>query len=378
MIYLDNAATTFPKPKNVITAINNCLKEYSANPGRSGHYLARRAAESVYNCRKKLAEFFGATEENVIFTQSCTASINTVLKGFLKQGDHVICSALEHNAVIRPLNKLKGLGIEYDVARVFPENTESTVKSFEALIKDNTKLIVCTHSSNVCGVILPIKELGQLAKMHKIKFAVDAAQTAGVIDINVTEMNIDYLCIAPHKGLYAPMGIGVLITADDSLDTLIEGGTGSLSKLPYQPDYIPDKFESGTLNLPGIVGISAGIDFVNSIGLNKIYKTEIDHVSHIFSSLCNNSQIKLYTNSIRMGYYSPVISFNIRNKSSDTVGEELGRYGIAVRTGLHCAPLAHQFLGTSNTGTVRVCPSVFTKRGEIDNLINRIKILSKT
>ncbi len=379
MIYLDNAATTFPKPKSVINAVNNCLKQYSANPGRSGHNLSQRAAEEVVLCRSKVADFFGGeSAESVVFTPNCTAAINMVLKGILKPRDHVICSCLEHNAVIRPLNKLSTYGVEYDIASVFPENPMTTVSSFEALIKKNTKLIICTHASNVSGTVLPIKDIGQLAHDYGIKFAVDAAQTAGVLNINMKEMNIDYLCIAPHKGLYAPMGTGILIANSEIPDTIIEGGTGSMSKLPLQPEILPDRLESGTVNLSGIAGISAGLDFVKSKGINNIYIAEFKHMLSVHQSLTKMPNVKLYSSMVEMGNTAPVLSFNIADKDSEEVGADLNRMGIAVRSGLHCAPLAHRTLGTYENGTVRICPSVFTTNSDIDTLIQSIKILAKT
>lgn len=379
MIYLDNAATTFPKPPNVVNAVDRCLKHYSANPGRSGHKLSEKAAEEIFICRKKLCDFFNAdSPDRVVFTSNCTTAINMVLKGVLRPGDHAICSAYEHNAVIRPLNKLSTSGVEYDVARVFPENSASTVAAFEALIKRNTKLIVCTHASNVNGIILPIKEIGEMAHRHGIKFLVDAAQSAGVINIDMKDMFIDYLCIAPHKGLYAPMGTGVLIANSEIDDTLIEGGTGSMSILPLQPQFLPDRLESGTLNLPGVVGISAGIDFVNSMGMNNIYLQEHKLISKAFNALSKLPQIVLYNQEFGIGKTTPVLSFNIVHKDCEETGNELNKIGIAVRSGLQCSPLAHKTLGTGESGTVRVCPSVFTTEANINALINGVNFLIKT
>lgn len=379
MIYLDNAATTFPKPQNVVNAVDRCLKHYSANPGRSGHKLSEKAAEEIFICRKKLCDLFnGNSPDRVVFTSNCTTAINMVLKGVLRPGDHAICSSYEHNAVIRPLNKVCTYGVEYDVARVFPEDSVSTVAAFEALIKSNTKLIVCTHASNVNGIILPIKEIGEMAHSHGIKFLVDAAQSAGVINIDMKDMNIDYLCIAPHKGLYAPMGTGVLIANADIDNTLIEGGTGSMSVLPLQPQFLPDRLESGTLNLAGVVGISAGIDFLKSKGINNIYTKEHKLIAKAFNAFSKLPQIVLYNNEFSIGKTTPVLSFNIVHKDCEEIGNELNKMGIAVRSGLHCSPLAHKTLGTIDIGTVRVCPSVFTNETNIDSLIYSVNFLIKT
>lgn len=374
MIYLDNAATTFPKPRAVTLAADNCLKNYSANPGRSGHALSVRASEEVYNCRKKLSQFFGAGKpETVIFTENCTMAINTVLKGVLNAGDHVICSGLEHNAVWRPLNRLKTEGIAFDTARVFLDDPDATVKSFEALIKDNTKMIICTHASNVFGAVLPIEKLGELSKAYGLLFCVDAAQSAGVLPIDMNRMNIDYLCIAPHKGLYAPMGTGVLIALKDIDKTLIEGGTGSLSKLETQPDFMPDKFESGTINLSGIAGLSAGIDFVKSIGIQKIYQTEMKHLGTVYRALSRINGVELYTEAPSPQSFVPVLSFNLKNLSSEEVSQKLDEMGIATRPGLHCAPLAHRMFGTIERGTVRICPSAFTSTKDITVFLSALK-----
>lgn len=374
MIYLDNAATTFPKPRAVTLAADNCLKNYSANPGRSGHALSVRASEEVYNCRKKLAQFFGAGKpETVIFTENCTMAINTVLKGVLNAGDHVICSGLEHNAVWRPLNRLKAEGVAFDTARVFLEDPDATVKSFEALIRDNTKMIICTHASNVFGTVLPIEKLGKLSEAYGLLFCVDAAQSAGVLPIDMARMNIDYLCIAPHKGLYAPMGTGVLIALKGIDKTLIEGGTGSLSMLETQPDFMPDKFESGTLNLSGIAGLSAGIDFVMSIGIQKIYQAEMKHIGMVYRELSRMKEVELYTDAPRPQSSVPVLSFNLKKLSSEEVSQKLDEKSIATRPGLHCAPLAHRMFGTIERGTVRICPSAFTSAKDIAMFLSALK-----
>lgn len=378
MIYLDNAATTFPKPQNVINSINNCLKGYSANPGRSGHNLSIKADEQVFNCRSKIKNLFNASSvENVIFTPSCTVAINMVLKGVLKKGDHVICSSLEHNAVIRPLNKLKESGIEYDIARVFADDFVSTVRSFEALIKPNTKMIICTNASNVFGVVLPIKEIGELCKSYGLLFAVDAAQTAGILDIDMQKQNIDYLCIAAHKGLYAPMGVGILIANKNIENTIFEGGTGSMSKLSLQPGFLPDKFESGTVNLPGIVGTSAGIDYIKTKGINNIYYKELKLIRKLYNRLNKIPNIELYTVLPYKEFYVPVLSFNVKGKDSDEVSLKLNDFNIATRPGFHCAPLAHKTFGTIERGTVRICPSVTTNDKEIEYFINKLKIIAK-
>ena len=240
MIYFDNAATTGHKPKSVINAVNYALTNLSANPGRSGHSISQNAATAVYSARQKLSDFFGSTGvETVVFTYNCTQSINFVLKGVLENGDHIVVSDLEHNAVMRPLEKMR---VSYTQAIVSLEDDDITVENFKNSVKENTKMIFCTAVSNVLGKILPLKKIGQFCNEKGIIFAVDAAQGAGVIPINMKEMHIDFLCIAAHKGLYCPMGLGVLIARKSIEKTIIEGGTGTESLKFSQPEYLPEKF----------------------------------------------------------------------------------------------------------------------------------------
>ncbi len=380
LIYLDNAATTGKKPQSVVLATYNALKNFSANPGRSGHNLSLKAAEQVYKCREKLAEFFGAENlENVIFTQNCTMSINMVLKGVLQKGDHIIVSSLEHNALMRPLNMLKHYEyIDYDIAEVFFDDAEATYRSFERLVRPNTKMIFCTHASNVLGIILPIKKIGLLCKQRKILFAVDAAQTAGVIPINMIENNINYLCVAPHKGLYAPMGIGVLICNGKINKTIIEGGTGTDSNNMLQPANMPEQLESGTLNVPGIFGVLAGVDFVKRYDIKKLYHHEMRLIQYAYEELSNIKGVDLYVPYPSINQFAPVLSFNVRGISSDVVSEFLNKNNIAVRAGLHCAPSAHNRIGTSQTGTVRISTAYFNTHQDISTLIRAVSLIKKS
>lgn len=242
MIYLDNAATTFPKPPGVIRAVTDSFKFYGANPGRSGYALSVKTGERIYNSRKEAAELFGAeSAENVVFTSGCTASLNFVIKGILKSGDHVIVSDLEHNSVMRTLFKLsQKSGISFTAAHIFHGDVDKTLQEFEKAMRPNTRAVICTHASNVFGTVLPINEIGRLCKKHGCLFVVDAAQTAGTLPINVREMNIDYLCAPCHKGLYGIMGLGLIVFGSEKggeIETLIEGGTGSSSLNFLQPDF---------------------------------------------------------------------------------------------------------------------------------------------
>ena len=373
MIYLDNAATTFPKPKQVVNAITNSLLNLSANPGRSGHAISQAAAIAVYEVREKAARLFGApSAEQVVFTPNCTTSINYVLKGLLKKGDRVLTSSLEHNAVVRPLTVLKKYGVDFDVFEADIDESDITFKNFLNAVKPDTRLVICTHASNVTGTVLPIEQIGQYCKQHGILFAVDAAQSAGVLNIDMAKMGIDYLCIAAHKGLYAPMGTGMLIIASDTPDTIIEGGTGTESINFNQPTEPPERFESGTINLPGIVGIGAGIDFVNQKGMEQILFHERQIIKAAYERLSKTSGIKLYTNR----YYdkAPILSFNIAGMNSVAVANDLNSYGVAVRAGLHCAPFAHKRIGTIDMGTVRIAPSAFTSESQ---MIKATEFISK-
>ena len=377
MIYFDNAATTGKKPIGVIKSVNSALLELSANPGRGGHRASMAASEAVFKVRKKVAETFGATgEERVVFTPSCTAAINFVLKGVLNKDDGLVISSLEHNSVTRPAETLRNQGVDVTVAEVIFGDKEATVRSFERAIKSNTKMVVCTHASNVTGEIMPIAQIGELCKKKNIIFMVDAAQTAGVLPIDVKNMNIDFLAIAPHKGLYAPMGIGILIAEKEINHPLIEGGTGVNSALNIQPFEYPERLESGTLNIPGLVGVGAGIDFVNSKGINNIYRVEMDLAKYIYKGITKISGCILYTPMPEYGDFVPVISFNIRGLSASNTAELLDKSNVAVRGGLHCAPFAHKRLGTIEGGTVRVSPAVFNTKKEADMFLQILKSIS--
>lgn len=378
MIYFDNAATTNPKPPEVIKSVLEALKSKSVNPGRGGYDNAVELSGEIYRCRKKVSDFFNANApERVIFTANCTTAINMVIKGVCRPGDHIVASSLEHNAVARPLYKLQSSGADVDYAEVIFGDKEATVRSFERLIREDTRLCICTHASNVTGSVLPISEIGEICAKKGVPFAVDAAQTAGILDLDMQKMKIDYLCIASHKGLYAPMGTGILIALGEIPETLFEGGTGSLSMSYIQPKEFPDKFESGTVNVPGILGIGAGVDFVNSKGREKIYSHELQIVRHIYDGLLKIPRIRLYCEAPKKDVTVPTLSFNIDGLTSAEVADKLAEKGIAVRAGLHCAPMAHRRLGTIDSGTVRVCSSAFSTISEANALLDAVKSIAK-
>lgn len=375
MIYLDNSATTYPKPLAVRQAVSGAFVNFGANPGRGGFRMSANTAKALYDCRSCAAGLFGAAgPECVVFQPSCTQALNLVMKGCLQSGDHVVVTDLEHNAVMRPLAALADRGISFTAAAVVPGDNDATLNAFRQALRPNTKLLVCTHASNVFGVRVPVERLAALCHQYGAKICVDAAQSAGVLPINVTESGIDYLCCAGHKGLYGPMGTGMLIFRDpaDKLATLVEGGTGTLSHSYLQPDDPPERYEPGTLNVPGILGLRAGMEFVKKQGMEKIYREELGKVQYVYARLSRLRKVKLYTPKPEAPWFAPVLSFNVEGMSSEAVGARLAQSDIAVRCGLHCAPAAHEKFGTKEGGTVRVSPSVFTRREELDALVRAV------
>ncbi len=375
MIYFDNAATSGIKPPSVISGVEYALRNYCANPGRSGHSRSQNTAEAVFKTRAALSDFFGSDgPETVIFTQNCTHSINCVLKGLLKKGDHCIISSLEHNAVVRPLVKT---GVSYSVAKVYLDDDNKTLKSFEEKLKPNTKLIFCTGASNVWGKILPIEAIGGLCKKRGIFFGVDGAQIGGITSLDMNRQHIDFLCLAPHKGLYAPMGIGVLIARKPLPFTLIEGGTGTNSKEIFQPEFLPERLESGTQNIPAVIGCKRGLDFINSKGLNRMYSAEMKLITRLYEGLKKFDFIELYTPYPKLGEFVPVLSFNFKGRSSEEIAALYSDEGIALRGGIHCAPFAHSQMNTLEQGAVRVSVSAFNDIREIEEFLKKTLKLNK-
>lgn len=378
MIYLDNSATTYPKPLSVYNAVLNSIKNYGANPGRSGHTMSRKSGEELDKCRKSIAKMFGVKNpSNVAITLNCTQALNMVIKGLLKPGAHVVTSCIEHNAVMRPLNKLEKDGIiTYTAAEVYPGDNEKTLDSFRKAINSKTSLIVCTHASNVWGIKLPVNRISALGKIYDIPVLIDGAQSGGLVPIDMEFLGADFLCLAGHKGLYGPMGTGILIAKSaEKLDTIIEGGTGTDSMTLCQPKQMPQKFESGTPNMSGICGLRAGVEFVNSKGIENIAAHESKLILYLYDKLKSINGVKLYMPRPDPEFFVPLLSFNIEGYISDEVGKILDRNGIEVRTGLQCAPSAHEFGGTSEIGVVRVSPSAFNSKSEIDKLIDVVRTI---
>lgn len=378
MVYLDNAATTYPKPQIVRQAVARAMTELGANPGRGGFPMSQRTGQAVYRCREKIARLFGAAgPECVVFQPNCTQALNLVIKGCLRAGDHVVVTDMEHNAVMRPLAALAQFGVTYTQAQVVPGDSDATMAAFRKAIRPNTRLLVCTQASNVFGIRVPVERLAALCHPYGAKICVDAAQSAGVVPIDITDAGIDYLCCAGHKGLYGPMGTGVLVLRDpsDKLATLVEGGTGTQSMSLEQPDDPPERYEPGTLNVPGIAGLSAGVDFVLSRGPERLWREEMEKLSYLYRGLAVHKRVRLYTSPPVTPWQVPVLSFNVGDMPSEEVGAALSRGHIAVRCGLHCAPAAHQKMGTLEGGTVRVSVSAFTRREDLDALIRAVSRL---
>ncbi len=378
-IYLDNAATSYPKPPEVYEAVYKAMKEIGANPGRGGHKLSLLASRIVFECREEIASFFNIPDsKNIVFTSNATEALNLAIKGILKKNDKVITSTIEHNSVIRPLTKLeKELNIK--ITFIQSDNRGSiNPDNILPYLDDNIKLIVLTHSSNVIGNIVPIEEIFYHCKKKGIITLLDAAQTAGLIPIDVQKMNIDLLACPGHKSLLGPQGTGFLyIRSGLELDTLKEGGTGTESSSIIQPLELPERFESGTLNMPGIAGLLAGIRFIKKTGIENIRNHEIKLMQKLIEGLKNTKNLKLY-GSLVPEKMTSTLSFNLLNLDCSEVGFILDEvYNIYTRVGLHCAPLAHKTIGTFPSGTVRVSPGYFNNEGDIDEFLKAIKEISE-
>lgn len=371
MIYLDNAATTWPKPRNTANVVADTILNRGANPGRGNYKMAALSSETVYRCRSHAAAFFGArSPEYVIFTASCTHSINYVLKGLLSAGDHVIISNMEHNAVTRPVMQLAKRGVQFSIAKVHECDDEATVAEFRRKLRPNTKLIFCTHASNVFGIKLPVAKIGELAARNGVLFGIDCAQSAGTAELDLNKIHADYLCMPAHKGLYGTMGLGLLIVNNNApLATVIEGGTGSLSGVNTQPDFLPDRLESGTLNVPAIAALDVGLTFIETVGRETIEAHEMKLINIAYDKIAAMPQCALYTARPCPKTHVPLLSFNFNGIPSDEIAEKLGAQDIAVRAGLHCAGEAHRAMGTEKMGTVRICPSAFTSLDEINQFL---------
>lgn len=375
MIYFDNGATTYPKPREVLRRMYHTMKYAGGNAGRGGHDLADGASEVIYRCRESVCNLFGIENSmEVCFTYNATMAMNFAIKGVLKPGDHVILSPLEHNCVMRPVYKLSQAGVEYTV---MPSDQAGRVSQWENEIKENTKLIIVNHASNVMGTIAPIREIGKIAHRHGILFLVDTSQSAGHISVDVEADHIDMLACSGHKGLFGPQGTGILfIRSEIQTDTIMEGGTGSMSQMLEQPLILPDRFESGTLNAPGIAGLGAGIEFVLHQGIPKLRKHELILTETLLRGLSAIPGAVVYgpQNAEEM---VGVVGFNLGNWDSVNLCSYLNdKYKVMLRGGLHCSYLAHKTAGTLDKGCARASLSYFNTRKEVEKFLNIIDMLS--
>jgi cysteine desulfurase family protein len=378
-VYLDNAATSYPKPEAVYRAVDWCLREVGANAGRGGYRRALEADEIVYRARSALARLFNVRDASrIVFTANATEALNLAIKGLVGPGDHVVTSSLEHNAVWRCLKTLeRDLGVELAVVRCAPDGTLDP-KAVEEALRPNTRLIVVTHASNVTGTILPMAQVGEIARRHGVPFLVDAAQTAGALAIDVERDGIDLLAFTGHKALLGPFGTGGLYIREGlNPRPLKEGGTGSQSRLPYQPELLPDRYEAGTLNVCGLAGLAAGVEFILDAGVEKIREKEETLTGYALEVLASTEGVELY------GPGDPerqvgVISFNLAGVDGAEVAYVLDEvYGIMVRVGLHCAPLAHETIGTLARGPVRLGLGYVNTFEELDYLGEALRAISR-
>ncbi len=379
MIYLDNAATSWPKPESVYQTMDEFLRKKGGNPGRGSHSMAVAAREAVEETRLLIARFINASEvERVIFTLNCTEALNLGLKGLLRPGNHVITSCIGHNSVVRPLRKLEQQGVKITRLPPCPETGVMSLHDIEEAITQETKLVVVTHASNVTGTIQPIEEYAVVARKYGLILMVDAAQTAGKYPIDVQASNIDLLALSGHKGLFGPPGTGVLYVGNRvDLDPLREGGTGSYSEQEEQPYLLPDRYESGTINSVGISGLGAGLRYILSEGLERISAHGQYLIDRLIEGLANVPEVRLYGAKDR-SKQAPIVSLNIEGYEPGEVGAILDQaFDVKVRAGLHCAPGAHRTSGTFPLGTVRLSPGYFNTKEEIDLTVHALEKIAK-
>ena len=374
-IYFDNGSTSWPKAPGVAEAMSQLLLNGAFNINRGNYEGAYEVESIVYETREMLAELFHfPNSRNVIFTPGITHSLNYFIKGFLRSGDHVIVSGLEHNAVMRPLHQMEKQGVTYDVALTDSEGMVD-VNSVEALIRPETKAVVMTHASNVCGTIVPIREIGEICEKHGIFFVVDSAQSAGTIEVNMTECKIDFLAFTGHKGLLGPQGIGGFLISDklnEQMTSYIAGGTGSISDSYEMPETLPDKYESGTMNLPGIIGLHAALKYIRETSLHVIQAKKMELAEYFIRKVKEIPGLRI-AGKQEIEDRVAVVAVDFTERDNAMIAFELEQeYGIMTRVGLHCAPLAHKTLQTYPQGAVRFAFSANNTKEEIDICIDGI------
>jgi cysteine desulfurase family protein len=376
MIYLDNAATSWPKPPEVLNAVTDVLEHAGGNPGRSGHRLSIGAARVIYNAREDIADFFNTSDPmRLIFTSNATHSLNLAIMGLLEPGDHVVTDSMEHNSVMRPLRKLGQEGVDLTVVPCASDGSID-VRDIKGALKKNTRLVAINHASNVVGTIAPVAEIAEIAHKKSALLLVDAAQAAGAIPIDIESAEIDLLAFTGHKGLQGPPGIGGLVIGEgvdvSKFEPLMRGGTGSQSELEEQPEHLPDKYESGTPNICGIAGLHAGIKWLKERGVEEIRRREQELVKLLLEGLSAIPKVKLY-GTLNPDESVAIVSFTADGKTVSEIGSRLDdEYGILSRIGLHCAPSAHRTIGSFPEGTIRLAPGVFSTREDIQKTLKAI------
>ena len=377
MIYLDNAATTWKKPEQVIAAVVNAMTAMG-NAGRSAHGASLDASRMIYDTRKKLSDLFGlGNPSRVAFTANSTESLNMAIQGLFQKGDHVITTVLEHNSVLRPLYLMEERGVELTIVPA-DEQGNAAYDQMEEAVRENTKAIVCTHASNLTGNMIDLKRVGKICRDHQLLFVVDGSQTAGVFPIDMKEMNIDVLCFTGHKSLMGPQGIGGICVRDGvTIRPLLTGGTGVHSYLKTQPDHMPERLEAGTLNGHGIAGLHAALEYLEETGIDRIRERELALMWQLYEGLSQIPQVKIYGDFTRGKNRAPIVTFNIEDYDSGAVADELyERYGISARAGAHCAPLMHCALGTKEQGAVRFSISHYNTEEEISQTVEAVRQLA--
>ncbi len=378
MIYLDNGATSFPKPRQVVDAVADAMTNYCANPGRSGHFMAARTAQEIFKARLAVGRLFNIKDgSRIIFTKNCTESLNMAIKGILKEGDHVITSSMEHNSVMRPLMEMGRDNVDVTVIKCSREG-KIDVSAVKSAIKGNTRMIIITAASNVTGTKMPLEEIGRVALRNGILFMVDGAQGAGHMNLDVRKNHIDILAVPGHKGMMGPQGTGFLYIREGvDIEPLISGGTGSKSKELIQPKDFPEGYESGTVNSPGIIGLGAAARFINKIGAEAIAEHERKLTEKLQSGLKKIDGVTLYGTENTYDKTS-VVAMNIKGYNCEEAALLLNdMYGIAVRAGFHCSGMAHKTIGTEDMGCIRMCPGFYTSEGEIDETVKAVRELAE-
>lgn len=375
-IYFDNAASSYPKPERVYNETFDFVRQNGANCGRSSHALAMEAAEKAFAARCTIAEFVGFNQpENIIFTLNATMALNIVIFGLLRPGDHVITTDLEHNSVLRPLYAMQNRGVKLDIVSVDLYDDTVTLERIRQKIRPDTRAIIVTQCSNVCGKIMPIYEISKL-KSDRIRLVVDGSQGAGSVPTNFEKMGMDYYCATSHKSLLGLQGSGFIVCRYKELTPLLYGGTGGETFRRDQPDFLPDRLEAGTLSLPSIISMAAGIRFLNKVGMENVFRHKTELVDRLYCGLNQINGILTCAEYDKM--ISPgVLSFTVDGYSSESVGEYLARNNVAVRDGMHCAPLFHQRMGTEDGGMVRVSLGYANTVTQIDTFLHLMKDFCK-